>query len=327
MWSWRQREVGAVAMLAIGLLAARPAQAEQKARLVYVRGSGTTGCPAEIDLRLSVVARLGYDPFSPQASRVVLARIERRRGALAGVVELVDDAGVSSGRRELGAAKRRCDELARAMALSISLTIDPERALAAHARAHVGAVGFPVLPAEPAAAEPVTGSLPHRAQELRLFAGAMGVGAEGLLPTFALGGSAYLGLGWRSLSLQIEARLMTSFRRDLPRAGSLSGQTADPGLVGCRSFDLIGTCLVAQLGIERVRSHSRAFPQTVTKIHAAAGPRFLLYFPQGARFTLVVGLEALLNLSRNRARMYSTDVWRSPLVSGALLVGAEADFL
>ena len=327
MWSWQQRVVGAAAMLATGLLAARPAHAEEKARLVYVRGSGTAGCPAEIDLRLSVVARLGYDPFSPQASRVVLARIERRRAALVGVVELVNDAGLSSGRRELSAPKRRCDELSRAMALSISLTIDPERALAARAPLQgPSALALSPLPAEPPP-EPAPNSTPYRAHELRLFAGATAVAAEGLLPTFALGGGGYVGIGWRSLSLQIEARLMSSFRSNLPGGGSLSGQTADPGLVGCRSFDLIGACLVAQLGTERVRSHGITSPATVTKIHGAAGPRFLLYFPQGAHVTLVAGLEGLLNLSRNRARMYSRDVWRSPLLSGAFLVGAETDFL
>jgi hypothetical protein len=327
MWSWRQRVVGAVVVVATGLLAARPAHAEEKARLVYVRGSGTAGCPAEIDLRLSVVARLGYDPFSPQASRVVLARIERRRAALVGIVELVNDAGLSSGRRELYAPKRRCDELARSMALSISLTIDPERALAARASGHSGGgVAFSALPAEPPSPEPAPPT-PYRTHDLRLFAGVTALAAEGLLPTFALGGGAHLGIGWRSLSLQLEARLMTSFRHDLPSGGSLNGQTADSGLVGCRSFDLIGACVVAQLGIERVRSHELVDLATVTKIHGAAGPRFLLYFPQGTHVSLVVGLEGLLNLSRNRARMHRTDVWRSPLLSAALVVGAETDFL
>lgn len=324
MRSWRRRVVGTAVALAAGLLSARAAHAEEKARLVYARGSGTTGCPAEIDLRLSVVARLGYDPFSPQASRVVLARIERRRAALVGVVELVNDAGLASGRRELSAPKRRCDELARAMALSISLTIDPERALAVHPPGHLGtAVGFSPTEDPP----PAPTLRLRRTQPLRLFAGATLLGAEGLLPTFALGASAYLGIGWQSLSLQIETRLMTSFRRTLEPGGSLSGQTADPGLAGCRAFDSYGACLVAQLGTERVRSHDIVYPKTVTKIHGAAGPRFLIYFPQGERWNLVAGAEALLNLSRNSARMYRRDVWSSPILSAALLFGAETDFL
>lgn len=309
-------------MLVAGLLSARAAHAEEKARLVYARGSGTAGCPAEIDLRLSVVARLGYDPFSPQASRVVLARIERRRAALVGVVELVNEAGLSSGRRELSAPKRRCDELARAMALSISLTIDPERALAVHPPER-GVGAFSSLPADP----PPESESPHRARPLRLFAGATLAGAQSLLPTFALGGGAYLGIGWQSFSLQIEMRLMTSFRRTLEPGGSLSGQTADPGLAGCRAFKQFGACLVAQLGTERVRSHDNGDPRTVTKIHAAAGPRYLMYFPQGPQLTLVAGVEGLLNLSRNQARMYYRDVWDSPLLSGTILFGAETDFL
>jgi hypothetical protein len=311
-------------VLAAGLLSARSAHAEEKARLVYARGAGTAGCPAEIELRLSVVARLGYDPFSPQASRVVLARIERRRAVLVGVVELVNDAGLSSGRRELSAPKRRCDELARAMALSISLTIDPERALALHPAAPSPGA-FSTLPEE-APPDPELES-PHRARPLRLFAGATLAGAQSLLPTFALGGGAYLGIGWQAFSLQIETRLMTSFHHGLQEGGSLSGQTADPGLAGCRAFKQFGACLVAQLGTERVRTHDNGDPSTVTKIHAAAGPRYLMYFPQGAHLTLVAGVEALLNLSRNRARMYRRDVWDSPLLSGTILFGAETDFL
>jgi hypothetical protein len=324
MWSPWRRVVGAAAALVAGLLSVRAVHAEEKARLVYARGSGTAGCPAEIDLRLSVVARLGYDPFSPQASRVVLARIERRRAALVGIVELVNDAGLASGRRELSAPKRRCDELARAMALSISLTIDPERALAVHPHAGIGnAAGLSAVSEE---STPDASSTQRSARPLRLFAGATLAGAEGLLPTFALGAGAYLGMAWRSFSLQIETRLMTSFRRTLEPGGSLSGQTVDPGLAGCRTVDLFGVCLVAQLGTERVRSHGIVNPQTVTKIHGAAGPRFLMYFPQAGRWTLVAGAEGLLNLSRNRARMYSRDVWSSPILSGTLLFGAETDF-
>ena len=114
----------------LALSAAWPvsARAEEKVRLVYVRGTGADDCPAEVDLRLLVMARLGYDPFSPQASRVVISRVETRGEQLVSNLEVIDQGGMSTGQRELTAKPGRCGELARALALSISLAIDPDRA-------------------------------------------------------------------------------------------------------------------------------------------------------------------------------------------------------
>lgn len=323
---WLQRLFG-LAVFAAGLLPARTGHAEEKARLVYARGPGVPECPAEIELRLWVIARLGYDPFNPQASRVVLARVEKRGGQLVGTVELVDQAGLSSGRRELAAPKGGCGELSRAMALTISLTIDAERATAIRnpSGARFGIVGGGASSDDPPA-EPEPMPAPHRSREVRLFAGAALAGAFRILPGFAMGGGGYLGIGWRAYSLQLEARALQSFRAELPVEGSLTGQVVDPGLAGCRSFGPTGLCLVTQLGIERVRSSGLYRKDTVTALHAAAGPRFSWYFPQTPRLSMVFGAEALLNISRNHARMVGREVWKSPLLSGILVIGAETDF-
>lgn len=325
MWSWSKRLL-AGAVLSAASFAANHAQAEEKARLVYARAQGTS-CPAEIELRMSVVARLGYDPFSPQASRVVLARVERRAHRLVGVVELVDQEGSSSGRRELFAARGHCTELARALALSISLTIDAERALARRSSNDVADVGASVSGPEAAVEpEPASEREPVPAAVPRLFTGAMLAGAQGLLPGFALGGSLYLGVGWRLLSLRLEARFMQSFHRNLVGGATLEGRTVHPGLAGCRSLDRIDACVVGQLGIMRVRSHDEPYPRVVSKLHAAVGPRFTLYFP-GDRFSWLVGLEGMLNVSFTDVRMHTREVWRSPLISGTLVAGVETNFL
>jgi hypothetical protein len=135
-------------------------------------------------------------------------------------------------------------------------------------------------------------------------------------------------MGWRTFSLQLEARFIRSFSSDLSPNGSIYGETIDTGVTGCRSFGPTGLCLVTQLGIERIRSGGLPNAHSVTAVHGAAGPRFSLYFPQPqSRLSVFFGVEALLNLSLNHARMMSRDVWKSPLVSGTLLVGAETDFL
>ena len=60
-------------------------------RLVYVLGAGASACPPQMQLRMAVTARLGYDPFSATAPRTVIAAIEEKSGQLEGKVELIDD--------------------------------------------------------------------------------------------------------------------------------------------------------------------------------------------------------------------------------------------
>lgn len=323
MWSWSKRLIAGAVLLLAPLLSGA-AHAEEKARLVYSRTPGTN-CPAEIELRLSIVARLGYDPFSPQASRVVLARVERRAHRLVGVVELVDREGSASGRRELYAARGHCAELARALALSISLTIDAERA-ATRARELPSEDPVVVSNSEPSPVlvEPTPEPPPTRTS--RLFVGAMSAASTGLLPGFALGAGAYLGLGWQAWSVRLEARIMRSFSRDFPDGTRLDGSSVDPGVAGCRSVDRIEACVAGQLGVLRVRSLAEQSPRAVTKVHGTLGPRFVLSFP-GRTLSFRIGLEGLLNLSFNDVRMHRREVWRAPLVSGTLLVGAETNFL
>jgi hypothetical protein len=81
-------------------------------------------------LRLAVIARLGYDPFSPTANKTIVAVIERKGDELRGRIELVNAASDSQGVRELTVPADRCWDLVRAMALSMSIAIDPERASA-----------------------------------------------------------------------------------------------------------------------------------------------------------------------------------------------------
>jgi hypothetical protein len=107
-------------------LVAPDARATPQLRLVYIREQGTESCPEEMNLRMSVASRLGYDPFSPTASGAIVARLSRREEALSGSVEIIDEQGISRGRRELESRDDRCDELSRAMALSISIAVDPE---------------------------------------------------------------------------------------------------------------------------------------------------------------------------------------------------------
>src|ERR1700690_511548 len=125
---WSSSSVCGVALVQLygqGLACANPL-----ARLVYVRGQGAEQCPEPMALRVAVVARLGYDPFSATASKIVLVGIEKKGGELRARVDLANAEGSIQGVRELSAPLEHCFDLIRAMALSVSIAIDPAGALA-----------------------------------------------------------------------------------------------------------------------------------------------------------------------------------------------------
>ena len=98
--------------------------AKKTARLVYTRGD-LTACPDEDAMKNAVTARLGYDPFDPEAEEIVTAQITRTQTGLRGQVDLRDQALVVKGARTLTSEQSDCAELASAMTLAISIAIDP----------------------------------------------------------------------------------------------------------------------------------------------------------------------------------------------------------
>jgi hypothetical protein len=332
-----ERRVGCVVWLVVlvvaGLWSGR-AQAEEKARLVYVRGAGTSDCPDEVDLRLWVIARLGYDPFSPQASRVVLARVEAEQQQLRGSVEVVDAEGKSTGRRDLSSQSERCQELARTMALSISLAIDPERAsarpepLPEPKRAAEAKTAPPPAPSseksperEPLLPRDPPRSAPH------VFASLSLTSTAGMLPEIALGGAAGLGARWQRLALALEARALGSLPRPVEPRGQLDGALVGGSAVGCLVQSRLGVCLVGHLAAQRLTASGVSDPAASWGLFSALGARVGLRVALSQPLSVVFALEGLVNLSRNSARLSDTEVWKAPPLSAQLAVGIETHFL
>lgn len=314
-----------------GICWPRPALAEEKARLVYVRGSGAEDCPNEVQLRLWVIARLGYDPFSPQASRVVIARIEGRAQQLQATVEVADQQGVSTGRRDLSSKAAQCQELARALALSISLAIDPERASAAPAQAAPASVPEPTAPTEPPApvllpSKATEPAATHNSATWRLTVGAAFVGASGVLPGPAWGGSIDIGIRRHWLSLAFEGRGLKALARELQPRGELSGSLLGSAVVGCGHLDAFRLCLVGQVARQGLSSSGVTRPSSSSAPYAAVGGRLGWAWPFARHFALLLGLEATVNLTRNSAALDMLQVWKAPSFGGALTSGIETRF-
>jgi hypothetical protein len=317
----------AAIIIGLGLTTStRPVHAEERARLVYVRDESATQCPSEADLRLRVIARLGYDPFSPRASQVVLARIEALDGALNGSVELIDRTGISGGKRSLTVSDADCDELSRGLALSISLTLDADRETPAPAVATPpAAIEVPARREQPASRSSERSAARRPPQ---WFLGAAFTSAVGALPAPGLGGSFVLGVRRQFFSVALEGRAIQSFARELSPRGELSGRLLAPGVSGCGLWRESSVCLVGLLGAQTLRSRGVLQPRSSTGAFASAGLRLEQRIPLAPEHVaMTFGVAGLVNLSRNTAGFSGGEVWKMPPVSGYVEFGVVAPFL
>jgi hypothetical protein len=335
---WPRKLIG-FGLLALSAAWPASARAEEKVRLVYVRGAGADDCPAEVDLRLWVMARLGYDPFSPQASRVVISRVEARGDRLVSNLEVIDERSMSTGQRELTAKPGRCGELARALALSISLAIDPDRAsqpataepakpaedaglLAKPEEAPPGPKPSVTLAPEPsrATAEPPA-EVPHGFASLALAS------SWGALPGASLGAAASFGLRRRSFALSIDALGQIALPRELEPRGQLEGALLGGGASLCAVFGAWEVCAVGRAAAQRLAAFGVARPGASYGLFLGVGPRLAWAVPLGRQVAFTAGLEGLLHLTRNSAQLSGREVWRTPPLGGSLQLGVRMLFL
>jgi len=100
--------------------------AGQSARLVYSRTAEAATCSDESGLRKAVARRLGYDPFVAASMNTVVAELRGDGEGLKARVYVIRDGNLAGGARELASANRNCTELIAAVALAMSIAIDPD---------------------------------------------------------------------------------------------------------------------------------------------------------------------------------------------------------
>jgi len=222
-----------------------------------LRGSGAEQCPGEQAVRAAVTARLGYDPFFPWARDTLLVEVTRDDGVFRTVVKLVDDTNRARGTRAITFAGDECAPVMDAMALTISLTIDPASVLGARTVPQVTTVppNDPVrAPAPPPTAAPTTPAEPPRVRfrapaepsaHPRVSLGILG--SLGATPAASVGFTLSGGIVWRWLSLDLEGRVDLPSSRNLPLA-SVSGWLLGASLVPCAHFGVLVACPVAMVG-------------------------------------------------------------------------------
>jgi len=339
---------------ALALLSAAPADAQTKreARLEYTRGAGADHCPEEEAIRAAVSARLGYEPFRADATTTVSAKITRTGRVLRADVELRDGAGNVAGTRQLTSKQNDCSELVAAMTLAISIAIDPESQTRP---SPPPAEAVPISPATPDATGPGAGPgvppgtaakppvpipdrvLPSRRsarlvppirgpEPIVLRTGAGALLALGTAPGVSVGFATRLGVGWRSLSADLEARL------DLPAStagegrGSVSAMLIAASLVPCWHRGPLLACGLGSLGAIRGKGEGVPSAHADATLFWAIGARLGAELALDERFSGVIYGDVTAIGTPTTLRLDERDVWSTAPIGVAVGAAVQAHF-
>lgn len=334
-----------VGSLVGAVVASTPATAwaSPSARLVYVRNADTDSCPDEKAVRAAVTARLGYDPFFPNASETMFIEISKEKGGFRARVKLVDEKNNVRGTREIAEKGRSCGTMVDTLALSISIAIDPDsltRPPAPQATEHE--TSDPMAPPTPAA--PVPGPRPavspviatsppppespparppsEAGSHLALLAlPAVWVGTG---PPVAFGGEIGARLRWSRVSIGVEAR------GDLPGSRVVKGVDVDMAffggtLVGCGHASLFFACARTTLGSVLATSNA-AKPRDASTLRVLVGASLGAEIPLWQGLSLVTRLNGNFAFGRQTIVLDGVNAFELPSFSGGLEVGGLVRF-
>jgi hypothetical protein len=277
-----------------GCVAPRPIAAP--ARLIHTIDKQAANCPDSQELKRAVQALLGYDPWVEPATREVHARVEVVAGALRAKLHLQQGSAAPIGSRTLEARLKECRELTDAMALAISLAIDPL-----------------AVPRTPPRSSPRKPRL--RGAKLRLDLG--GHLALGAAPEPTGGGRVALSLAWSRFSLGVGGRLDAPASAQL-QAGRVSAHFVGGSMEVCGQYRWWFGCGILAIGALRGEGAELRQARTVWLPLVAPGlrsgaalhitPRF------GARLFGELDFTALG--ARFMDVSEKVEFWQTPTVSG-----------
>jgi hypothetical protein len=351
---------GTVAAVALAMLpgVARARAPATSARLVYDRGPGAQGCADEPALRAAVAARLGYDPFFPWAHDTVVAEIERTADGFRARVKMVGEEALERGAREIAVHGESCAALTEAMALTISLIIDPSRMTGGSPAAdespaaatpenapsdrevHGEPRESPAPGPEPRAAAadrralpPLDHEPPRRApgEAVAFEAGAQLLAVRAPVPGIGPGLALTFGVAWRRLSLDVEGRfdvpvsasdVDASHRTLQAQSGIAAGQ-----LVPCVHIAFAFGCAIVAAGGLWASGQEVTTSRTQSAFWAAAGGRLgVQTTPFGEHVVLRVFVEAVGAFPSEPVTIDGNQVYKVPALDGALGLGAAWRF-
>lgn len=335
------------------------ALAGQSARLVYSRTAEASRCANEQELRQAVARRLGYDPFVAVSMNTVVAELRGDGEGLKARVYVIHDGNSAGGARELTAPTRNCTELIAAVALAMSIAVDPDaldrpepalvspvvNAIGAEKPPEVAPPGVTVAnetsaetPAPRAAttnskdtpeSHPDDQGISSRkpSEAVSVSVGIAASGATGLAPAPVFGWSLIAATklhNW-AVSLEPEATLpstsATTSSGASVRAWTLGGTVSGAYYLG----QLYAGALVDAV-VFSARGQNVDHPRVRHPVFWSTGLRVGYAWKVGDRITLMPRLDGLFALSRMTLQLNQQDAYKTPAFLGRIGVGLDYRF-
>jgi hypothetical protein len=347
-----------VAGVALAMALVRDANAGESARLAYVRGAGAEQCADEKGLRLAIAVRLGYDPFVAWAPKTVHADIARDGARLRARVYLAGEDGRAEGTRVLFAPLEDCDKLLAAVALAVSIAIDPmstgaadgvppsdakaTKRGAADAREEGANAQAPSAPPAETRATPVIdaraetsdrGTDVESTRRESLPAGVDGAGGLGTVlstgtsPDIAVGVAASFRIGWRSASLGVEGRYQFPDARETDTGrGAVETKMFLVSLEPCWRLSPFAICALATVGSLSGEGTGILQPLAPSTLYWGAGGRGAVEVVLSSPLSLRGHVDLVGNGSRAILAIDGREVWRVTALSAAAGVDVVARF-
>lgn len=323
-----RRACGVLAVVAAALVSG-PSLASPSARLIYARAAEAEGCPDEETVRAAVAARLGYDPFFPWAPNTVLVDLQRSGDRFRADVKLVDEHGVVRGARHLE-TRSECADLMEAMALTISLVVDP-LSLSSTPRTAEPANSTPRPITEPSPEAPtptVTSrtppapppSSPHP-ERIHVYAGAGVLGSLGTAPAPSFGGDVLLGARRQVFSLEVDARGELPASRELT-AGTAGSERLMGSLIPCLHLSVSMFCMVGSLAWVHASGSGLTSDRSGSAAAGALGARAGVELKLGPILRLRAYADLLAELFAPRLQIGGVDVYTLSPISGDIGLAA-----
>jgi hypothetical protein len=256
----------ALALVLCSSLAVAAAPVRRKgARLSWVRGIEAERCVGLVGLEEDVKSRLGYDPLALPSEVAIEGVVVRAAKGFRAEIVVRDADGKVLGTRQLASTDADCRALGEAVAVAITVAIDPE---AVAARPDL----VPEPAVTPAPAEPACPACPPVAREREGRATATLGASAGLVPGLSLVTSihahAALGARW-------EVGIGASFWPESQTAGlgfALVSAAFEGCVVPMASAAFLRWCAAVHAGVFEVFVHARELaPVDVGEFAWAAG--------------------------------------------------------
>lgn len=278
------------------------------ARLRYTKKASASACPDEPDVRDSVAARLGYDPFRDDARRVIDVTITHDAKGFHATIE------EGARLRRLDSTAKDCADLASSIAVSLSTAIDPLGVGAtASAAPSVSAPPSSAAPAHSATPSVAPSAPPAEPPDDVAFVATVGSHvAFGAAPDLAFGITTGFALRWKLFQLGLEGRVDAEARGPGPNGGAVKSSIIGASIVPCLQSDPLFVCAVGTFGALRGAGAGVGVPRKETTFYSAAGARLGVELPIAGPLKLRARSDLLATITRTTLFVEQVEAWTTP---------------